>query len=100
MALTHSTNFRTVFGNKRAVFGTVTFDASYPTGGEAVTAATFGLQNIDALIVLGTRGVVTWSPWYNPATGKLLVQVTADGTQAASEADLSTLVADVLVIGS
>lgn len=99
MAVSFSNTTRTVFGDKRVVLGTVTFDSSYPTGGEAVSASTFGLVSIDAVVVLGTRGVVTWSPWYNPATGKLVAQVTADGTQVANTTDLSTLVADVLVIG-
>ena len=38
---------RTVIGNKRLVFGTLAFDASYPTGGEALTAGDLGLDKID-----------------------------------------------------
>jgi hypothetical protein len=38
---------RTVIGNKRLVFGTIAFDASYPTGGEALTAGDLGLDKID-----------------------------------------------------
>jgi hypothetical protein len=38
---------RTVIGNKRLVIGTIAFDSSYPTGGEALTAANLGLDKID-----------------------------------------------------
>ena len=38
---------RTVIGNKRLVFGTIAFDSSYPTGGEALTATNLGLDKID-----------------------------------------------------
>jgi hypothetical protein len=38
---------RTVIGNKRLVFGTIAFDSSYPTGGEALTAGNLGLDKID-----------------------------------------------------
>ena len=53
----------------------VTFDSSYPTGGEAITASDFGLTRLIACVPLGpaiksdvTDAVaVAW----NPATGKL-----------------------------
>jgi hypothetical protein len=38
---------RTVIGNKRLVIGTIAFDSSYPTGGEALTATNLGLDKID-----------------------------------------------------
>jgi len=38
---------RTVIGNKRLVIGTIAFDSSYPTGGEALTAGDLGLDKID-----------------------------------------------------
>jgi hypothetical protein len=37
----------------RAVFGLVTFDDSYPAGGEAVTAANFGLASLVAVLPFG-----------------------------------------------
>lgn len=64
MSLTVSEIARSVFGNKRIVISEVTFDSSYATGGEALTAATLGLSTIDALFVdagaaaAGTTGVV------------------------------------------
>jgi len=76
----------------------VTFDAAYPAGGEAVTAADFGLSNLDTIVVVGTRAVHTWHVWFNPATSKLVVSVSATGVEAGA-VDLSTLVVDVLVYG-
>lgn len=43
----------TVWGNKRVKFRKVTFDSSYPTGGEAVAAADFGLKQLGSVIVQG-----------------------------------------------
>lgn len=37
------------FGSKRAVSGTLTFDASYPTGGESLTPANIGLGVIERI---------------------------------------------------
>lgn len=47
MALSFSVNPPQVAGTKRVVRGTVTFDSSYPTGGEAFTAANVGLMAIE-----------------------------------------------------
>ena len=38
---------RTVIGNKRLVFGTLTFTGTYGTGGEDLTAGDLGLDKID-----------------------------------------------------
>jgi hypothetical protein len=38
---------RTVIGNKRLTIGTIAFDSSYPTGGEAFTPEDIGLDKID-----------------------------------------------------
>ena len=42
-----------VAGNKRFKFRKITFDSSYPDGGEAVTASEVGLRKIDAVIFMG-----------------------------------------------
>ena len=47
-----------VVGSERTWYGTVTFDASYPTGGEAITAAQVGLQNIRAMEIVANAGAV------------------------------------------
>ena len=60
----------------RMKYRKVTFDSSYPTGGESVTAASFGLSTLHSLIVHGPAvksdltdavGVT-----FNPATSKLV----------------------------
>src|ERR1700741_146761 len=38
---------RTVFGDRRVGFYNIVFSGTYTTGGEAVTAATFGLSDVD-----------------------------------------------------
>ena len=49
MALTVSLtgDWMSSVGNRRAVDGTITFDSSYATGGESLTAANIGLGTID-----------------------------------------------------
>ena len=49
MALTVAITERTVMGNKRVNRGTIAFDSSYPTGGEAFTAANMGLKTLDRI---------------------------------------------------
>ena len=54
----------TVFGDRRIKFYTVTFDSSYPTGGEPLSAATLGFQRVDfvmaepAAAAAGTTAVI------------------------------------------
>lgn len=47
MALTVATTRTNVMGDQRVVYGTITFDASYPTGGEAFDKADIGLTRLD-----------------------------------------------------
>lgn len=49
MALTVSEITRGHLGNKKAILSTVTFDSSYPTGGEFLTATDFGLSQVFAV---------------------------------------------------
>lgn len=95
MALTFTESKRGVVGAERFVRGKIAFDASYPAGGEAYTAATFGLIHIEDLMITsqdvgGAEQVV-----HDKANSKLLV-FTADGTQATNASDQSG-VADVEV---
>lgn len=51
-----------VVGNQREVQGTIALDDDYPTGGEALTAADFGLTQIYDLAVQPNDGYVfQWS---------------------------------------
>jgi hypothetical protein len=47
-------------GSRKEVFGVVTFDSSYPTGGEAISVADLGFTRLDWLDVSATNG-------YHPA---------------------------------
>lgn len=58
MAVTITTNSddRTVVGNKRMVMGTIAFDSSYPSNGEALTPANLGLERINFIQFEPTGG--------------------------------------------
>lgn len=82
-------------GNRVEVYGTVAFDNNYPTGGEVLDPAAFGLNVIEECSPSFAEGYVTQ---YDKATGKLLVFMgdndgVADGplVQANSTRDLSGL---------
>lgn len=45
-------------GSRKEVRGVITFDASYPTGGEAVTLTQLGLNRLDWLDVTTVDGYV------------------------------------------
>ena len=50
--LTVTKRFYTTLGTKKMVTARLLFDSSYPAGGEALTAATLGLSNIEWAIVV------------------------------------------------
>lgn len=96
-----------VFGGLRVRIRTVTFDNSYPTGGESMTAADLGLSEI-----LFVDFSVDHSPAYQLAydyvNSKILVfGVQQDADAAVTDpfdeedngADLSTLQVRILVLG-
>ena len=91
---------RTVIGNKRLVMGTIAFDSSYPTGGEALTAANLGLDKIDHITFTSDVVQCYW------ASDLLLAyygdnDAGADGefAQAASTDDLSAANVGFFAIG-
>ena len=94
---------RFVMGDRRVVFADVTFDSSYPTGGEAIVPADFGLDTqIDHVVTnptLDGKNQVA----YDHANKKLLVlfedQTSGKHAEAASESDQSETVVRVLVFG-
>lgn len=47
MAITSTVTRTGTMGDQRSVFGTITFDSSYPTGGEAFDKADIGLGRLD-----------------------------------------------------
>lgn len=101
MALTLTKISAYTSGNKRHRVYDVTFDSSYPTGGESLTAADVNLRKIEELIVHGpataTRGGTTGvlatydytnsklqAFWGNAGTASVLPEVT-DTTNVATQ---------------
>lgn len=85
-------------GNRKVVHGTVTFDSSYPTGGEDVTLADLGLNRLDWLETLTTDGFVpAWDGSVSAPKIKLFwVDTTTDGA-ALAEVVSTTNVATTVV---
>lgn len=44
---------RSVFGDRRVVVADLAFSGNYATGGEALSASSFGLSRLDALVLPG-----------------------------------------------
>ena len=78
MALTFKLEENAEGGNLKVRRAKVTFDSSYDSGGEAVTAADFGLSTLVAVIPVG--GPVGYSVQFDPANSKLVTYRT--GTSA------------------
>jgi hypothetical protein len=77
--------------------------ASYVTGGEAVTASTFGLGRVIALLTgpaVDAAGLVRLAV-FNPTTGKIMwyVDGAAGFVEVAGGVNLSTFSAPIEVIG-
>lgn len=79
----------------KGLMGAITFDSSYPTGGEAIDLSNYFLS-IDT-IFFGPNAA--YYAVYNKSTGKVLVYNSADATEVANATDLSTLVLTFLAIG-
>lgn len=122
MALTISqVGLDTVFGNKRIRVLDLTFDSSYLTGGESLTAADCRLNTID-LVLCSQAGGRTFEYDYTNSTLKSYSPVTAHthtentaasyaqnattaaatagpGAQVASAVDLSAVTVRAIVVG-
>lgn len=75
MAITISANPPDLVGKQRQVTGAITFDASYPTGGEALTPAQLGLTTLTDLRVQPGLGASTtaYVPVWNRSTSAPIV---------------------------
>ena len=83
----------------------VTFDSSYPTGGEAIVAANLGLTTLREVIAVQTIAplVADFTAKWDRANSKLFISE-EDGTsgvnaQAGSASDMSAVIALVTAIG-
>lgn len=95
---THATS-PVVAGNVRMAVRDITFDSSYPTGGEALSASDFGMQVILASIptvrTAGTGSVTAVQ--HDIENGKLLAYTAA--AQVANTTDLSAVTVRVIAFG-
>jgi len=104
MALTIANEDRWISGDRVNVTATVTFDNSYPTGGEAIAASDFsGLSQIDYLSVNAHSDVATKDVVWDRTNSKLLIYI-EDGTsgieaEAGNTSDQSAVDVEVHVIG-
>lgn len=91
-------------GTSKEVRGSILFDSSYPTGGEVVTPANFGLYALTALEVRSAAGFVF--EWNRSTTApKILaywVDTTVDGAAMAevvNTTDISAATARFTAVG-
>ena len=94
MALTINPAVKTVFGNSRVVLGTIAFDSSYPTGGEAFTVTAlsgnyFRTTNPYKVFCI-LEPLAGYTFIFRPDTSKSQVYSTA-ATEVSNETDLSML---------
>jgi hypothetical protein len=76
----------------------VTFDNSYPTGGEALAASDCDLDELWGVEIASPPKAGTELVAWDPENLKLLI-FTADGTQAVNASDQSAVVVDIVAIG-
>ena len=121
MALTFTEKKRAKLGNAYAISADITFDSSYPTGGESLAASAFGLNNIDIMLCETASGYMFQYDYANAKlkafypraalTGSLVVAesaatltgdtdvAAAAGAEVTSTADLHTITTRVMAIG-
>jgi len=87
MALTFVDVNRNYEGNRSKVLTDVTFDASYPTGGEPIVAADVGLTVIENIVFPPTDGTNMYR--WDETNAKILAYVFTTQAQVANAVDLS-----------
>jgi hypothetical protein len=98
-----TTNSRVVVpfvpGAERVTVTDVTFDSSYPTGGESVTAADLGLTSVTfAITSIKTAGTGSVTEaFYVTSTGLLKAYTAA--AEVANATDLSAVTAQIVAFG-
>lgn len=105
MALTFASTARDdrpnhVIGDIRVRFVKITFDNSYPTGGEAIAPSDFGFSHKIVHVALNPPLDGTKSVAWDDANSKLLVNVMDDApAEAANASDQSTLSVYATIFG-
>lgn len=100
MAVTVSrANNPQVEGARRVTVTNITFDSSYPTGGEPLTFSDLGLTSVEfAIATLKTAGTGSVTQvWYDIPNQKLLAFAAA--AQIANTTDISAVTAQVVAYG-
>lgn len=98
----------TVFGDRRVRFFTVTWDSSYATGGESLTAGDVGLSRIDfvmaepAAAAAGTAAHVVKYDYTNSKLQAFETGAAVDSPlkEATAAADLSATPCRIMVVGA
>jgi hypothetical protein len=90
-----------VLSTHRAVFGTITFDASYPTGGESLTGADLkNLGEIEKIIFEpASNGTPIIKHLKYDYVNKKVLAFDVAGTQTADATDLSAYSAGFVAFG-
>lgn len=89
-------------GFRKLHFAQVTFDSSYPTGGEAFDPVQFGLTEAPTQVIPTSRklncteGVLDVR--YDYTNKKLMVFCAATGLEIADTTNLSSMVVDLIII--
>lgn len=90
-------------GNRKIVTASVTFDSSYVTGGEAISASSLGLVRLDFLLVdAGAGYLARWDGSLSNPKILLFRQTAATGALAEvpNTTDVSAVVVNVLAFGA
>lgn len=90
MALTVALKPRIKFGNAYAVPADITFDSSYPTGGEALAPSAFGLNSISLLLAETAAGYMFHYDYTNSKLKAYYPRAAVTGTLAATVATGAT----------
>jgi len=111
-------DYPSLFGPKRVIVATATFDSSYSTGGEALLASTLGLKTVEFMSVENNNIVgPTISFWWDRSNEKLVAlwsglvtststisssgnEVPGTGLQVPNGTDLSTASVRIFAIGT
>jgi hypothetical protein len=79
-------------GGLQITTGTLAFDSSYPTGGEAVTESDFSAE-LGTLVHLSVEPTAVYTHWVYDKTNDKLKGYTATNTEIGNTTDLSALTA-------
>jgi len=103
--MAHTTAFvaQEVEGINTVKYVTISFSGTYATGGEAVTAAEFGLASIESVqpnLAVSGAGTTVYNARFNSSTSKIQLYVAAAGAEFANGASLTDITLTARVVGN